>query len=389
MNFLESQGWRVLVFSSMKGHILIDDFKKFEKLIVPSLYFSPSCYRKSEVRRTIFKIISEVGEYDPDETIIESDIYQRAVWAELVASQLKCRHLCMLVQEKLMNVTDQDSLLSFKYDRHELSCITKNAIQMLFGEDIQNVRADAYFRAYCNNVVLDVPDKYSVRLDPRADLTLGSLGRLDKPCVPFIVKVFCKYAVSHPDKHINIVMIGGAAKKGTKKRIRKALGKFANVNLVLTDNVYPVPMSLVKSVNVFVSTAGASNATYNVGIPTVKVHPLTGDPIGVIGLDYMPGEKSMYDSLLGVSLEKCIDNALNKKNQIRFIGDNKAYDEKMRTEFKRQLTFIDYTDKKVYYPEEKLMRIRTSSHYPYFVLWLIGHFFGGKGQTILWRLLKN
>lgn len=389
MNYLESQGWRVLIFSSMKGHVLIDGFKKFEHLILPSLYLCPVCYRKNEVKRTINKIINEIGDCDPDETIIESDISQRAVWSELIASRLKCRHLCMFVQEKYRANTDPKSLIRFKYDRHELSCITKNAIQMLFGEAIENVRPDACFAAYCNNVVLDAPDKYSAMLDPKADLTFGSLGRLGKPYVPFVVEAFRKYAADHSDKRFNIVFIGDSSEKGKKDEIRRAFVELLNVNLVMTGNVYPIPMSFAHKADVFVSTAGASNATYNVGIPTVKVHPLTGDPIGVIGLDYMQSEKSMYDSLPGVTIANCIDKALAQKGQIRFTGDAKAYDEKMRAEFKRQLTFVNYTDKKEYYSEEKLMKIRTSSHYPHFFLWAIGHFLGGNGQAKLWKLLRN
>ncbi len=389
MNYLESQGWRVLIFSSMRGHILIDGFRKFEHLILPPLYLSPVCYRKSEVRRTINKIISEIGDCNPDDTIIESDSLQRSVWAELVASRLKCRHLSMFVQEKYKRNNDPQSFIRFKYDRHELSCITKNAIQMLFGEDVEKVRPDARFAAYCNNVILEAPDKFSALLDPKADLTFGSLGRLAKPYVPFVVEAFRNYAANHLDKRFNIVFIGDSSEKGKKEDIHRAFKELSNVNLVMTGNVYPIPTPFAHKVDVFVSTAGASGATYNVGIPTVKVNALTGEPVGVIGLDYMPGEKSMYDFIPGATIEGCIDKALTQKFQIRFIGDAAEYDEKMRREFKRQLTFVDYTDKKEYYPEEKLLKIRTGSHYPHFVLWSIGHFLGGKGQTKLWKLLRN
>lgn len=32
--YLKSQGWRVLIFSSLQGEILIDDFKEYENLMV-------------------------------------------------------------------------------------------------------------------------------------------------------------------------------------------------------------------------------------------------------------------------------------------------------------------------------------------------------------------
>lgn len=388
MQYLESQGWRVLIFSSMKGEILIDGFKKFEHLILPSLYLSPVCYRKSEVERTISRITDEIGDYDPDNTIIESDASQRAVWAEIIASRLKCRHLCMLVQEKYKR-TAPDSLTRFKYDRHELSCITKDGVRMLFGVKVEEVRPDAYFVAKSTNVVREAPDRYSEMLDANADFSFGSLGRLGKPYVAHVVDAFRRYALSHPDKRFNVVFIGDSTEAGKKDQIRKQFEELPNVHLVMTGNVYPVPRSFAQKIDVFVSTAGASGATYNAGFPTVKVHPLTGEPIGVIGLDYMPGEKSMYESMQGGSVEDCIDKALTQKSQIRFTNDAKAYEEKMKEEFERQLTFINYTDKKEYYPEKKLMKIPTPSHYPHSMLWIIGHFFGIKGQTMLWKLQRS
>ena len=390
MNYLESHGWRVLIFSSMHGNILIEGLKKYERLIIPSLYMSPSCYRKKEVKRTITRIINEIGSCNPDDCIIESDITQRAVWGELIASQLQCRHLCMLVQEKYNKKAEPDSLLQFKYDRHELACISKTTVQQLFGEDEDTVRSDARFIAYCNNVIQGTTDNYSTLINPNADFTFGSLGRLDKPCVPFIVEAFCRYAQKHPNKTFNVIMIGGSLVKGKEGQVRKVFSKCSNVHLVLTGNVYPIPLSFAQKFDVFVSTAGAAMATYYSGIPTVKVNPITGDSVGVIGLDYMRSERNMYKSMDNTTIEDSINNALNNKERIIFEGArNDEYEERMRVEFQRQLTFVDYTNLMEYYPEEKLMRIKTPSHFPQYFLWMIGHFFSPKGRSVIWKMIRN
>lgn len=389
MNYLESQGWRVLIFSSLQGHILVEKFRRYEGLIFPSLYLAPECYRKRTVDNTLNKILHEIGEHDRDDIIIESDALQRSLWGELIASKLKCRHLCMLVQEKQKRDPNNDSFAHFKYGRHELAGISKVSIQQLFGIDVAEVRDDAYFSASCNNVIQECVDSFSALLNMNADYTFCSIGRLDKSCVPAIIEGFRSYVADHPDKQFNIVMIGGSLIKGKEKSVRSTLGNLPNVTLVCTGNVYPIPRSFVSKIDVFVSTAGAATATYNEGLPTVKVNPLNGAPIGVIGLDFMSGEKTMYESS-EKTIKDCIEEAIDKKETIVFSGlKGDAYNERMWKEYQRQLSFINYTDEKEYYPVKKLLKQRVPNYYPHYVIWTLGHLMGEKGIELFWKCFRN
>ena len=370
MKFLENQGWRVLIFSSVRGEILIHDFRRYENLILPTLYFTPYYYKKKEVNFTINKILDTIGEVNGRDCIVESDSFSRAVWAELIAKRLNCRHLSLLVQENHKPDKMARDFLRFKYDRHELAGIASETITQIFNDPSVQFREDARFHAYCNNVIEDCADTYSEMLDKNADYTLGSLGRLSKACVPHIVDGFCAYASDHPDKLFNVVMIGGPLSQ--KKFLKEKLDRCSNVNSIFTNNMYPVPKSFIEKFDVFVSTAGAATATYLAGSPTVKVNPLDGNPVGIIGLDF--NQKSMYDSTSDFTIADCIDRAIKRRSEINFSRSlDSGYHDRMQKEFCRQLSFIEGVSTNEYYNEKLLMKMKSKSHYPNSLLWLLGH----------------
>ena len=390
MQYLESQGWRVLIFSSVYGNILISSFKKFEKNIHPQLFWSPAYFRKSEVEATLKQILNEIGDCRGSDCIVESDSFQRSVWAELIASRLGCRHLALFMQEK-HSCSDKDRMdfLWFKYNRHELAGISSKSItQMLGTEGV--ARDDTRILACCTNVFDDCEDSYSALLDHTADYTLGSLGRLDKESAPKIVDGLCSYVNKYKQKRFNIVLIGGAKNAGREKEIKKKFSRCNNVHLVMTGNVYPIPLSFARRIDVFISTAGSARATYQAGLPTLFVHPQTVVPVGVIGLDYMLGEKSMFDANESMTIIESIDKALNERQNIKFsVGLGDDYTQKMHKEFERQLNFVNATSSNDYYDEGKLMKLTTGSTYGFIRPWLIGHLFGGKGFSMIWKLTRK
>lgn len=383
-SFLESQGWRVLIFSGRKGPIFIDYFRRYENLIFPSLYYSPWCYRKSEVDNTLNAILEKIGDCGGDECIIESDAFSRAVWGELVASRLKCRHLAFLLQESHGYDDDMKEFLRFKYQRHELAGIVKDSVRKMLDDDTIELRDDAKIFTFCNNVFKDCEDKYSSLLDINADYTFGSFGRLEKPCVPAIVESFCSFARNHPESLINVVMVGGSSVKGKVESVRRTLETCQNIKAVITGDVYPVPVSFVKNIDVFVSTAGAATATFLLGLPTVKVHPVSGIPVGVMGLDEGMASKNMYDINDKETIENCINRALNHRIDIVYTKSlDQGYFDRMNSEFERQLTFVNYAAKNEYFDENKLRKLKTPHIRSQFKHWLSGHLFGGRGHELI------
>lgn len=388
-NYLESQGWRVLIFSALHGPLYVNYFMKFRNCIYPHLYLTPNCFRKCVVENVVNQIVNQVGGFHEEYTIIESDALQRSVWAELIASQLKCRHLAFFVRES-HDYFDEHALkyLRFKYSRHELAGIVAESICKILHDNTIEKRDDTQFVAYCNNVIEDCDDNYSSLLNRNAVLSLGYLGRLEKSCVPAIVEGMCEYISLHSDKLFNVVMIGGSADKKRVKYIKEKFGNYPNVHLLLTGNMYPIPLSFVKKIDLFISSAGSVVATYNVGIPTIRVNPLNGNVIGVVGLDYLPGEKGLYDSIPDGRIKDSIEKAIAKKEQISFVNNTRFYYQKMYEEFERQLGIANNNSSNCHFEKQELLKIKTANKYRLF-FWLIGHVFGSKGIQLFWDICKT
>lgn len=383
-NFLENKGWRVLIFSALHGPLYVEKLSKYKDCIFPELYLTPNCFKKSDVCKVVDQIVATVGDCRGDECIVESDALQRAVWAEIIAQRLRCRHLALFVREyhKFFDETALD-FLRFKYERHELAGIAKESICQILHDDSVEKRDDTRFSAYCTNVIEDCDDKYSSLLNSKADYSFGYLGRLEKPCVPSIVDGMCAYIARFPDKFFNVVMIGGSIKKDRVAFIHNRFTNYSNVKLVMTGNMYPIPLSFAKRINVFVSTAGSAGATYNMGIPTVKINPLNGVPIGVIGLDFLLGEKGLFN-ISDYKIEDCIEKALVQREQIVFSKNREDYYKRMYEEFERQLAFVNIAETNSYYGEENLLKIKTANSHRK-VFWMIGHVFGAKGVQFCWN----
>ena len=388
VKYLESQGWRVLVFSGRHGKILIHEFEKFVPLIIPTLEWCPECFSKKEVQKVLHQITEKIGDCNGDVCIIESNSVIRAVWAELVAERLNARHLAFVLQEKHVYRADMKQFLRFKYNRHELAGITNISVKQMLADDQLEMRNDTRISAYCNNVIEDCDDRYSSQLDENADYTFASIGRLEKPCVLPIVLGFRDYFQNHSSQRFNLVMIGGSPTRVKEDRIREALNECDNINLVFTGNVYPIPRSFIEKVDVFVSTAGAANATYRAGRPTVRVHPVTGEPVGIIGLDFDLKEKSMYESTSDITIENCIDRAIKNAGAIIYNSnfDHEYYDQ-MKAEFNRQISFVDHMATKEYYENNLLRQLKTPGLRHHYLYWIIGHLVGGVGQEKL-RMIK-
>ena len=166
------------------------------------------------------------------------------------------------------------------------------------------------------------------------------------------------------------------------------MDKAPNIHLLITGYLYPVPASLLRNIDVFASAAGSSTVSYRYHRPTIRVHPLTGEPCGILGLDDMEG-KTIYDTIPGVTLGECIERAIMNADKIQYAYNYyEDYYEIMSKEFDRQLAFMSIPRPKEYYDEERLMRIKTTRIKGHFFHWIVGHIFGANGLNGLIRLLK-
>ena len=389
LRYMVSLGWRVLFLSGKKEETPVDGVPNFSQHTFPSLTYTPFCYSKREVKKTIESIAAIIGETEKDLCVIESDSVNRAVWGELIAKRVHAKHVAFLLQEKHHYPDNTRAFLRFKYGRHELAGITAGSINQILGDEDVERRDDTKIAALCNNTVEDCEDTFSDRLPRDAKYTFGSLGRLDKSCVPAILEGFMAYAAAHPEDKFNLILIGGSTGKKRIQHIQESMSACRNIHMVITGYIYPIPAALIKRIDLFVSTAGSASVTYRYHRPTIKVHPDTGAPSAIMGLEGME-TKSMYDVLPGITIEECIEKALLNRDRLRYdFHYYEDYQQRMNAEFDRHLEIAAITKTKEYYDETSLMQIKPTHIKGQKFHWAVGHAIGAKGLNRVVEFLKT
>jgi len=349
VRFLISEGVDVFVFSALKF--------KFSKLminldgccsqLIPALMYAPSYFRKSEIDNIVRFMSETINCKNGDDIYVESNAIASAEWGEMLAKEVRGKHISFNLQERFNFSEGEIDFLRFKLNRKELSGIAKTSVQDMLKD--KSIQFEDWMRiaAYCNNVVADCEDKFSEMLWKDVNLTFGSIGRLEKSCVLPLLKGIIEYCLLNTGKY-NIVMIGGGSSKGGVKKIRNLVANYHNINLIITDNIYPIPRSLLQNIDIFISTAGSAGVSFYEKRSTIKVHPITGKPVGIVGYTFT-NKNSMFDSS-SMSLVKTIKQVIEEKDKIVYDNDYiESRNKRMKDEFQRQLGFFENSNKFEYY----------------------------------------
>jgi hypothetical protein len=385
VNYLENKGFRVIVFSGMTREILIHGLKKYRDCIIPAIMYCPFFFKKNELTRTINKIKNRIGDFD--KCYIESSGINVAAWAEILAKHLNCKHFIFNVQELHCYSKTQIDFLKFKYSQHELSGILSDSIPLMLNEKKEIIDDSAVWRAYCNNVVYDVEDSISNNIDWDNSISFGSIGRLAKDYQLPLVKSCVNYASLYPNKNFNLIMIGGPKDNKLVRKIYKIVNEIGNIKLYVTGYLYPIPRSLIRRINVFLSTSGSALVSYKERIPTIKLHPVSGKPAGIMGYSFDNEKDSMYNELDNTTNEELISDILENKVPIQYSSKIlDEYDLIMKEEFKRQLDFITQNVIEFYNVNTILP---SESGIKWFLYLLCGKLLGGNQMQKLLEYYRN
>lgn len=307
-NYLKKKGWDVLVFSYCKGEILIEDLKEYESYILPDLRFVPFLFSHKRRMRNIERILSAIGKQQFNEIIIESNSMFISLWGELVAMQLQAKHFFFDLQEDdVIKSKGMLSYLKFKHQRKELVGIKQYSLQRLFTPFFDLPLEKAYhLPAYCTNSVEDIPCQILQDIPP-ADYCIASIGRLEKPYLQTAIADICEFITGYPEKTFNVMFVGGERNGSyVQKKIRKIFAKFPNVYLIITGFLFPIPLSLLRKADIYLSSAGSASITYRLGLPTISYDGNELQPIGIMG--------------------KTTTNTLFRENEIKVKGCDLLHD---------------------------------------------------------------
>lgn len=286
MVWLRHNGWSVDVVYIKGETIYIPEFKDC-KYCISELKYPTFCYNKYRRKKILGNLINIChGSSTYEEIVIESTSVSISTWGELLSSEIHAKHLLYTLQED--NTISNDSLIKyllFKYGRKELAGILPRSIyDMLHQVTDVKINNDYFLSAKQGNPVEDIDHPFVELIkDSTYDYVIGSVCRLDKPCILPTYKEVLNYIICHPDKKFILLLIGDAPKEtGITEYIKNEATKVPNLQLFITGYLYPVPLRLIRLCDVCYSTSGSAYLSAKVGVPTISIDGKDFLPIGIV-----------------------------------------------------------------------------------------------------------
>lgn len=349
MMYLQENEWDIDVIYARKDRILIKDLEVFSPNCFPFLDYSIMYFNKSFAEDGINKILKRLDVKPSEKVIIESCTVSISSWGERIAERINSKHICFAFEELFEMSNSQLKFAYFKHLRKELAGIRPESVPLMFKNSKYKIDNPQHYIAHALSPIGNVPDD-KVDYLKSYDIVIGSFGRLDKGFVWDALLEIQKYIMSHSGRKYALLLIGDTKDRRFKRKIYKLFNDIAEV--IITGEVCPASLELVKKVNVFISSAGAATATASHGIPTIAVSPETFLPNGI--LDYTTKYNILApnpsDKTISQLIEDIIDNKICEKLPRLGLYENYFENRHNRNwkEFDRQISIAEDST----YPQE-------------------------------------
>ncbi len=340
---LREEGWQIYIISAEHGDIMIDSLKEFSNTCIEGIRYSTCYYRKRDVDRMSEKAIGMIAPTSDDHIIIESATASMALWGEVIAQKIHCRHVCFDFEEIFTNLTQtQLKFMDFKHRRKELCGIAPRSLPLMFKGYKDVPESEAYsYRAMCSDPVDDADSELAEVLK-KYDRVIGTVGRAEKPYLIPTLRKIKEYIDKHSNHSYAVLHIGGAKEQKYSEEAKALFAAMENVDFYTTGMIYPIPRCLVNEVDVFVSSSGSASATAREGRPTIAVSASTFDAIGI--LNYTTRYSALPDQEKGIDIVDQIELVLDERYCENHdpIGLYKGLSvaEQALIEFKKQIDFV-------------------------------------------------
>ena len=281
IRYLKEREWNVVVFPIDDGEVYIHGLELYKGMSQPFLKHMPGEYTRRQRQVFLELLVSKIPK-ESEEIIVETGTDYSSYWGTLLAEMLKARHLVLWLDEKNPNIGNKElEFLEYKYQRHELACISGQAMIQMFQGHMELLEGETYSLPCCCTNVVEEYDCDLVKNFPVGDYVIGSIGRLEKPFVPAIIEGILEFADSVPDKQIVVCFFGGADQK-TLEKTKSALRGAKNIKLLITGYMYPLPVGAIKKCDIFLSGAGSVWVSEECGVPTVRMDMYKWTPEGFL-----------------------------------------------------------------------------------------------------------
>ncbi|MCB7303463.1 hypothetical protein NE683_03500 [Bariatricus massiliensis] len=320
--FMKEKGFDCYIFYAVTGSIVIPDFFEFEKNCINLLGINPQILSKKKIDTVISTIESVVGEID-SECIIECNNKVSSVWGELIAKKFGCRSIIIILDEKIGSLDQgMKNFFEFKFNRKELFGAKNETFKMIFKKEVPSYyKYEIPFT--CSNVVEDIESELVKKIGNR-DLTIGTIGRLNKAYVWTLVNEVKKFALNHTNYKIQYIMIGDSPNNEDKTRIENLFIDVDNLELVMLGAMYPIPRSLFSKIDIFVSSAASARVSAIEKIPTITIDARDYKAIGILGVDTNNTVFRNKEAAIDISavIENLVIEDKYKSLNVKFSGNN-------------------------------------------------------------------
>lgn len=278
LRYLEECGWKAVILPTGRGEVLVHGLEKYAKGSFPCLLDNPSTFSKRQQDAILTKVCDAVGEVDGS-CIVETGTDGICYWGELIARRLRARHVVFFLDENNERAHEGISFFQFKFQRDEFAAINPIVAKRLLCLPEQEYSGKRLsFRARCTNSVQEFENELSISIR-YGDFNIGSIGRLEKAYVPQIVEGAIEFAEAHKELDILLVFLGGGP-NDEASRIRSACSGRRNLRVLVSGYMWPLPLSVVRRMDVFVSASGSASIPAQHGIPSIMMDVTGAGPIG-------------------------------------------------------------------------------------------------------------
>lgn len=315
--YLESIGWRVVVFSDgnirVKTSCPINYLNKFLPYKVMELNYQVYDLSKYLVDRGLNKMQKMLNDISTnDEIIIESHTDKSALWGEILAQRLGARHFYMAMYEHYRwpehNFEKKIDFYMFKMDRGELLCSHRTVNRLFEGfreykeEDIERVVIDEAPVQDVDNPKVDTILKY--------DYNICYIGRTQKLYVPHIIRGVGEFALKHKDKQVQLIIVGEA--DFLREIINEVKSSVSNIIINEIGSLHPIPRSLYRKIDVVVAGSGSARCSVEENALTIIADTESDKALGILGYDTNDSIFRTIDSVV-TSYSDALERVLIKK----------------------------------------------------------------------------
>jgi len=303
---LTNLGYNVIVVSFESGKILIDNLRPFEKYIIPNLKV-PFRRSNKRIRKKILEIFKNMNLTGT--IILESNTYDLNSWGEYIAKEINAYHICYLLPEINRLYKDDYGFYIFKYRHNCLFGITAHSISDLMadGKDYPNTELRAV-----GQMVGAVAEKVLDNLHlKKADYTILSLGRLNKPYIPHMLDNIYYFSQEHKNKSINLLLVGGYSTKIIDEKILEIQSNSDNINIYRLGEFRPIPSQIFQISDVSIAVAGCANICHSQGLPNIVIDARDYKGIGIY--KHSTDNTTYRTSEAPIKVSSLLEDVLEKK----------------------------------------------------------------------------